>query len=70
MNEEALIKAIDVLKARGATVVMISHRPEVFRSADKVLVLRDGRVDLFGPRDQVMARLVKPAEVRAVEAAG
>jgi ABC-type protease/lipase transport system fused ATPase/permease subunit len=35
-----------------------------------MLVLREGRVELFGPRDQVMSRLVKPAqapEVRAVE---
>jgi ABC-type protease/lipase transport system fused ATPase/permease subunit len=48
--------------------VIISHKPGVFRTADKMLVLRDGRVELFGPRDQVMARLVKPAEVRAVEA--
>jgi ATP-binding cassette subfamily C exporter for protease/lipase len=55
--------------------VIISHKPGVFRAADKMLVLRDGRVELFGPRDQVMARLVKPAqppapapqEVRAVE---
>ena len=69
-GEEALIRAIDALKANGATVVIISHKPGVFRAADKMLVLRDGRVELFGPRDQVMARLVKPAqtEIRAVEA--
>ena len=69
-GEEALMRAIDALKANGATVVIISHKPGVFRAADKMLVLRDGRVELFGPRDQVMARLVKPAptEMRAVEA--
>ena len=69
-GEEALMRAIDAMKANGATVVIISHKPGVFRSADKMLVLREGRVELFGPRDQVMARLVKPAqapEVRAVE---
>ena len=69
-GEEALMRAIDAMKAGGATVVIISHKPGVFRAADKMLVLREGRVELFGPRDQVMARLVKPAatEVRAVEA--
>ncbi|MCR5876522.1 type I secretion system permease/ATPase [Phenylobacterium sp. J426] len=67
-GEDALVKAIDALKAEGSTVIIISHRPGVFRSADRLLVLRDGRVELFGPRDQVMARLVKPApEPRAVE---
>jgi len=70
-GEEALMRAIDAMKANGGTVVIISHKPGVFRAADKMLVLRDGRVELFGPRDQVMSRLVKPAqqpEVRAVEA--
>ena len=69
-GEDALMRAIDAMKANGATVVIISHKPAVFRAADKMLVLREGRVELFGPRDQVMARLVKPAqqpEVRAVE---
>jgi ATP-binding cassette, subfamily C, bacterial exporter for protease/lipase len=70
-GEDALMRAIDAMKAAGSTVVIISHKVGVFRAADKMLVLRDGRIDLFGPRDQVMARLVKPAqpEVRAVEAA-
>jgi ABC-type protease/lipase transport system fused ATPase/permease subunit len=74
-GEEALMKAIDAMKQNGATVVIISHKPGVFRAADKMLVLREGRVELFGPRDQVLARLMKPAaapaaapEVRAVEA--
>jgi PrtD family type I secretion system ABC transporter len=66
-GEEALMKAIEAMKANGATVVIISHKPGIFRAADKLLVMRDGRVELFGPRDQVMARLMKPAEVRAVE---
>ena len=71
-GEDALMRAIDAMKANGATVVIISHKPGVFRAADKMLVLRDGRIELFGPRDQVMARLVKPAQPpeapRAVEA--
>jgi PrtD family type I secretion system ABC transporter len=67
-GEDALLRALDAMKANGATVVIISHKPSIFRSADKMLVLRDGRIELFGPRDQVMARLTKPTEVRAVEA--
>lgn len=67
-GEDALLRAIDAMKANGATVVIISHKPSIFRPADKMLVIRDGRVELFGPRDQVMARLMKPAgDVRAVE---
>jgi PrtD family type I secretion system ABC transporter len=67
-GEEALMSALETLKSRGATVVIISHKPSIFRAADKMLVLRDGKVELFGPRDQVMTRLVKPAEVRPIEA--
>jgi PrtD family type I secretion system ABC transporter len=66
-GEEALLRAVEAMKANGATVVIISHKSGVFRAADKMLMLREGRLELFGPRDQVMARLMKPAEVRAVE---
>ncbi|WP_332767524.1 type I secretion system permease/ATPase [Phenylobacterium sp.] len=67
-GEEALVNALDGLKAGGATIVIVSHKPSVFRSADKMLLLRDGRVELFGPRDQVMARVVQPAAVQKIEA--
>ncbi|MDP3856082.1 type I secretion system permease/ATPase [Phenylobacterium sp.] len=67
-GEDALVNALDALKAGGATIVIVSHKPSVFRSADKMLLLRDGRVELFGPRDQVMARVVQPAAVQKIEA--
>ena len=49
------------LKNRGVTGVIVSHKANVFRSADKILYLKDGRMELFGPRDQVFARLAQPA---------
>jgi PrtD family type I secretion system ABC transporter len=67
-GEMALMSAIETMKANGATVVIISHKIGVFRVADKLLALRDGRMEMFGPRDAVLAKLTKPAEVRAVEA--
>jgi PrtD family type I secretion system ABC transporter len=67
-GEQALMTAIEALKANGATVIIISHKIGVFRVADKILAMREGRMELFGPRDGVLARLMKPAEVRAVEA--
>ena len=59
-------EALDILKRAGSTVIIVSHRPNDFRTADKMLVLRNGRVDLFGPRDQLMARVVRPAPAPAV----
>ncbi len=66
-GENALMAALETMKSRGATIVIISHKPGIFRMADKVVMLREGRVEMFGPRDQVMSRVLKPAEVRAVE---
>jgi PrtD family type I secretion system ABC transporter len=57
-GEEALSSAIDRLKQAAATVVLVSHRPALMRHVDKLAVLRDGALDLFGPREEVLARLV------------
>jgi ATP-binding cassette subfamily C exporter for protease/lipase len=66
-GENALITAMAAMRARAQTVVIISHKPNVFRSADKMLVLRDGKVDMFGPREDVLARIL-PQSPRALEA--
>jgi ATP-binding cassette subfamily C exporter for protease/lipase len=67
-GEEALLAALRTMKSRGATVVVVSHKPSMLQAADKLLVLRDGRVDLFGPRAAVMERLAKNAAQAAVTA--
>jgi len=66
-GEEALMNALDALKAGGATIIVVSHKPTIFRSADKMLVMREGQVELFGPRDAVMARFAQGPALRAVE---
>lgn len=52
-GEKALVEAIKDLKARGTTVVLITHRMSTLSVADKVLVLNDGALAAFGPRDEI-----------------
>lgn len=65
-GDQALVRAVDDLKKQGKTVVLISHRPYIVKVADLLLILRDGRIVHFGPRDAVLAELrsrsTQPAE--------
>ena len=58
----ALVQAIAGLKARGTTFVIMTHRTSVLGVADKMLVLRDGAQQAFGPRDEVLAALNQAAQ--------
>jgi len=48
------------LKRRGATVLIVAHRPSILGLADKLLVLRNGMVDVYGNRADVIAKLHAP----------
>lgn len=63
VGEKALVDALVELKARGATVVLISHRPNVLGTVDKVLMLRDGGVHMLGSRDEVFTALRKASVI-------
>lgn len=54
-GEAQLLQTITAAKARGATVAVIAHRMSVLSVSDKILVLRDGRVEAFGATNQVIA---------------
>jgi ATP-binding cassette, subfamily C, type I secretion system permease/ATPase len=70
VGESAVLDAIGRLKARGCTVILVVHRPRLLTHVDKVLVLSEGAGVLFGPRDQVLARImVRGAEHAAVAVA-
>ena len=54
-----LARAITQLKAKGATFIVMTHRTSVLSVADKMLVLRDGQLQMFGPRDEVLKALTE-----------
>lgn len=59
-SEAGLIRALERLKAQGTTVVLVSHRPTLVQGVDKVLLLKDGAMEMFGPRAEVLKRLMAP----------
>lgn len=70
-GDVALQNCITELKRRGTTVVVVSHRPNTLQVVDKLLFMRDGLGELFGPRDEVIARLTQAqTAVQSVAAPG
>ncbi len=76
VGEASLVRAIVALKAGGSTVVLVTHRPAVLAVADKLLLLKNGTQQLFGPRDSVLRAVVAanaqaaPSQPAALGAAG
>jgi PrtD family type I secretion system ABC transporter len=58
-GEAALMRALQALKQDGVTVVIVAHRPALLAGVDKLLVLKQGQVELFGPREEVMHRVTR-----------
>jgi ATP-binding cassette subfamily C exporter for protease/lipase len=56
-GEKALHNAMLMLKSKGATVILVSQRPTVLSVADRVVVLKDGKLLASGPRDSVLQAL-------------
>ncbi|MEJ6387909.1 type I secretion system permease/ATPase [Gymnodinialimonas sp. 2307UL20-7] len=66
-GSEALNRAVQGMKARGLSVVLMAHRPNAIQQCDKLLVLRGGMAQAFGPRDEVLAKVLKnSSDVRLV----
>ena len=56
-GELALGNALQAMKRNKVTVVLVTHRQNVLTHVDKLLVLNDGKLAVYGPRDQVIAHL-------------
>ena len=65
-GDQALLATLRGLKADGVTVVIIAHRAAILAGVDKLLVLRDGAVERFGPAREVMSKVARPALAREV----
>ena len=65
-GELALTRAIAGVRARGGILVIITHRPSVLSGVDLVGMIGDGRLQQFGPKEEVLAQVLPAAAVPAV----
>lgn len=68
-GERALCQALVQLRTLKTTVFVISHRATTLKFVDQLLVMKEGQISAFGPRDNVVAHLQsqKPAAARTTE---
>lgn len=66
-GEQALMDAVRRLKEAGKTVIIITHKTNSLALCDLVLLMKDGAVQAFGPRDDVLRRLMGPRVVHSAE---
>ncbi|WP_138466372.1 type I secretion system permease/ATPase [Poseidonocella sp. HB161398] len=70
-GSQALNQAIRSMKEEGKSVLIMAHRPAAIQECDMLLVLDGGSVKAFGPRDEVLGKMVKNAnEIRASQSPG
>ncbi|KGF62616.1 type I secretion system permease/ATPase [Pseudomonas lutea] len=70
VGERALGVALQKMKETGATVFIISHRPNVLSRLDRIMVLNGGTLSMYGPRDQVIAELAQQQAKAQAQAQG
>jgi ATP-binding cassette subfamily C exporter for protease/lipase len=68
LGEKALAELVNYLKSRGVTIVIITHRTSILAVAERMLLLVNGAVQAYGPRDEVLAALAKAREAQTTPA--
>ena len=56
-GDEALSRAILATRARGGIAIIIAHRPSALAGADLVMTMAQGRLQMFGPKDEILGKL-------------
>lgn len=59
IGEQGLVRCIRGLRERRCTTVLVTHRPSALAEANKLLVMQEGKLQMFGPKDQLLARLAQ-----------
>ncbi len=66
-GNHALYKLLEQLKADGTTVVVVTHKKDILKFSDRILVMKGGKPKIFGPRDLVLDKLAGK-EVKTITA--
>ena len=63
-GESALIQAMSSVRERGGTVIVVAHRPSAISVLDQIMMIKDGQMVAFGPKDEVLRKVMaRPVEV-------
>ncbi len=63
-GEAALEKAVAAARSRGATVIIVTHRPSIASKCDRIMVLREGQIEKFAPAAEVLRSLAEAGVTR------
>jgi ATP-binding cassette subfamily C protein len=59
-GDTALSGAIKAVRERGGIVIVIAHRPSALANVDKVMAMADGKVQVLGPKEEVLRKVLAP----------
>jgi ATP-binding cassette subfamily C protein len=66
-GERALARALTRAKSKEITVIAITQRPSLLKNVDRIMMLKEGTVHAFGPRDEMLKVLRKGNNSGAIE---
>jgi ATP-binding cassette subfamily C protein len=67
-GDNALSLAVRRARDRGATVIVIAQRPRAVQSVDRIMVLQNGTITAFGPRGEVLPKILAPTPIKPRDA--
>ncbi len=65
-GEQTLVHTLEALRAQDKTIVIVAHQASMLRTADAILILKNGRVIAFGPREDLVRKLLPEAKNRVL----
>jgi PrtD family type I secretion system ABC transporter len=58
-GDVALTRAVQAVRARGGVVIVVAHRPVGVEGVDQILMMKDGRLQAFGPKEEVLGQVLQ-----------
>lgn len=66
VGEKALVQTLLRMKQQGITSIIVSHKPSLLATVDKILMLNNGQVALYGPKDEVIKKMMGAVQAQRV----
>jgi ATP-binding cassette subfamily C protein len=62
-GDQELLHCLEQCKARGTTILLVAHRMSMMPIVDGILIIQDGRIAAYGPKDEILREISKTRSV-------